>query len=162
MKHDIKIENIILLSNCRIVAFFDNKETRLYDMKSYAKDHKGYERLLDDAFFKTGAIEVGGHAVVWSTEIDCSKWAIYDNGISIPLSVEDFIEFAANEIINTKEAMEVLKCTRQNISSLVKREKLQPLKAYPKGNMFLKSDVLKRKAALESITYAKQFESLED
>ena len=38
----------------------------------------------------------------------------------------------------------MLRCTRQNIDSLVRRERLHPVKCYAKNKIFLKSDILRR------------------
>jgi len=59
---------------------------------------------------------------------------------------QELSDFLAEEIINTAEAVKILGCTRQNIDDLVKRNKLIPIKVFPRDRIFFKSDVLARKA----------------
>ncbi len=63
---------------------------------------------------------------------------LYDSGIRIPLSPADFREFVVQRVINAAEAAELLECSRQNISDLVKRNKLRPIKESEKNTLFLK------------------------
>jgi len=57
---------------------------------------------------------------------------------------QDLRKFLENEIINTAEATQILGCSRQNIDDLVRRNKLIPIKVFPRDRLFLKSDVLER------------------
>jgi hypothetical protein len=59
-------------------------------------------------------------------------------------TAEELRSFIAAEVINTSEAAEILSCSRQNIEDLIKRNKLIPIKIYPRDKLFLKSDVLQR------------------
>ena len=63
--------------------------------------------------------------------------------MTIPLSQDDFICFAKNNLLDTTECCEVLDCSRQNISYMVKRGQLEEVKANVKGNLYQKGDVLK-------------------
>lgn len=58
---------------------------------------------------------------------------------------EELIAFIADNIITSKEAAEILGCSRQNIDDLVKRNKLIPVRILPRDRLFLKEDVLDRK-----------------
>ena len=62
----------------------------------------------------------------------------------VPLTMENFRNFAAHRIINASEAAEMLGCSRQNIIDLTKRGKLHPIKTSEKSTLYLKSEVLKR------------------
>jgi len=57
---------------------------------------------------------------------------------------QDLRKFLEDEIINTAEATQILGCSRQNIDDLVRRNKLIPIKVFPRDRLFLKSDVLER------------------
>ncbi|EGO65761.1 helix-turn-helix domain-containing protein [Acetonema longum] len=57
---------------------------------------------------------------------------------------EKLIEFIQNELINTAEVMQILNCSQQNISDLIKRGDLVPVKEMPKDRLFFKTDVLER------------------
>ena len=57
---------------------------------------------------------------------------------------EELMQFIQDEIINTKEAMLILDCSRQNIANLIKRGKIVPIKEMPNDRLYLKSDILAR------------------
>jgi len=59
---------------------------------------------------------------------------------------EDLKIFIVENIINTNDVTSILKCKRQYIDKLVKKEKLSPIKIFPKDKLFLKEDVLEFKA----------------
>lgn len=65
-------------------------------------------------------------------------------------SKEELTKFIADELVNTKEAMEILGCSRQNIFDLIKRGKLIPIKEMPKDRLFFKEDIIERKAKKEA------------
>lgn len=58
---------------------------------------------------------------------------------------EELMTFIADNIITSKEAAELLGCSRQNIDDLVKRNKLIPVRVLPRDRLFFKEDVLARK-----------------
>lgn len=64
-------------------------------------------------------------------------------------SVEELKTFLQEHVVNTKEAAEILECTRQNIKRIVDNGKLLPIKEMEKDRLFLKADVLKRKEVME-------------
>ena len=59
-------------------------------------------------------------------------------------SKEELFKFLEENLINTNEATEILGCSRQNIDDLVKRNKLIPIKVFPRDRIFLKEDILSR------------------
>jgi len=65
-------------------------------------------------------------------------------------SVEELKTFLQEQVVNTKEAAEILGCTRQNIKRIVDNGKLTPIKEMEKDRLFLKADVLKRKENMKS------------
>ncbi|MCZ8518906.1 helix-turn-helix domain-containing protein [Paenibacillus caseinilyticus] len=64
-------------------------------------------------------------------------------------SREELIAFIEEEVINTTEATEILECTRQNLSDQIRRGKLKAIKNLDKDRLFLRSDVLARKAEID-------------
>ena len=51
--------------------------------------------------------------------------------------------FIQRNILDTTESGRLMGCTRQNISYLVKKNRLQPVKEEVKGNLYLKGELLK-------------------
>ena len=59
-------------------------------------------------------------------------------------SDKDLIEFIVGNIVTTREAMDMLGCSRQNIDDLIKRGKLIPVKKWDRDKLFWKSDIMNR------------------
>lgn len=59
-------------------------------------------------------------------------------------SDDELIEFIRDGLVTTREAMELMDCSRQNIDDLIKRQKLKPVKKWDRDKLFLKSDILER------------------
>ncbi|AFU18112.1 hypothetical protein MC28_G379 (plasmid) [Bacillus thuringiensis MC28] len=68
-------------------------------------------------------------------------------------SKEELIKFVNDEIVNTSEALEILECSRQNLSKLVKSGTLVPIKEMVRDKLFFKEDILNRKEQMRKKTY---------
>lgn len=137
----IKVKNVIPLSNMRLLVFFENGVIKTFDVKPIIKDFPEFETLCNIDLFNLVQVEAGGYGISWNSELDCSEGELWDNGVEIPLSFEDFVQFVKINIVNTNEATDILNCTRQNIEGMVKRGKLKPVKEYQRTKLFLKSDI---------------------
>jgi len=51
-------------------------------------------------------------------------------------------KFIASNIINTRQTIEILKCSRQYISQLIAENKITPISSHPNDQLFLKKDIL--------------------
>jgi len=63
---------------------------------------------------------------------------------------DEFIKLAQSEILTSSEVLDELQISRQALSSLVKREKLIPIKELTRDRLFLKEDVERRKEAAKT------------
>ena len=80
----------------------------------------------------------------WGNTCAISDEKLYQKGIDVPLSLNDFKSFVQNRVVGTKEATDILECSRQNIDDLVRRDKLHPVKIDAKNKLFLKTEVMRR------------------
>ncbi|MFY0127915.1 DNA-binding protein [Bacillus cytotoxicus] len=58
---------------------------------------------------------------------------------------EDLIRFINEEIVNTSEALEILGCSRQNLNKMIQKEKVNPIREFPKDRLYFKEDIFKAK-----------------
>lgn len=140
----VKVVDVVPLSDMQLLVFFEDGKIKKFDVKSIIKDYPEYEQLQNQDIFNLVRVEAGGYGISWTPDLDCSEGELYKNGLEIPLSIEDFGKFASYNILNTADVTELLNCSRQNIEDLVRRGKLHPVKTYPKGKLFLKSEVVQR------------------
>ena len=143
MEHNLK--DCVLLDAFNILCFFRNglvKKVNLEEIKGV----ENLEKVLKtNALYESGKVGSGGYCLSFNNSIDIPASVLYSAGVDVPLSVNDFMVFARSNILTTKETMDVLQCSRQNLSYLVKVNALTPVKEEKNGNLYLKGDVMKTK-----------------
>lgn len=144
-RYEKKIEDIIPLAHNGLLVFFRNGEVKRCNIDVIRNTDRFFKPILSLAeVFQRVSIQTGGYGVCWGENVVISDAELYDTGISVPLSRNDFISFLKDRVISTSEAAELLCCSRQNINDLVAREKLHPVKVEQKNKFFLKSEILQR------------------
>lgn len=140
-----KVEDVVPLQNCCLLVFFRDGMVRKCDLMEYFGQSRRFSVLLKRPDYFAGVqMQTGGYGVQWDENLSISASELYQMGIQVPLTAEEFRAFASERIINSAEAAELLGCSRQYINELVKTDKLRPIKASEKSTLFLKSEVLKR------------------
>lgn len=140
-----KIEDVVPLQNCCLLAFFRDGTIRKCDLTEYFEKTQRFSVLIKyPNYFADVQIQAGGYGVQWDENLSISDSALYKMGKRVPLTAEDFRTFASERIINAAEAAEILGCSRQYINELVRTDKLHPIKSSEKNTLFLKSEVMKR------------------
>ena len=137
----IKIANAVPLPDMQLLVFFQNGVVKKFDVKPIMKDYPEFEALKESALFQMVKVEPGGYGVSWNEDLDCSEGEIWENGVDVPLSMEDFVSFTQHEIVNTNEVADMLGCTRQNVAAAIKSGHIHPVKSYQRTKLFLRSDV---------------------
>lgn len=140
----IKVTSVIPLDNLQLLIFFENGIVKKFNVRSIINEYPEFEDLENEDLFNLVRVESGGYGISWNEYLDCSEGELWENGVEVPLSSSDFLNYAKYNVINTAEATELLGCSRQNIEDLIKRGKLHPVKSYPKGKLLLKSEVEQR------------------
>ena len=140
----IKVISVTPLTGMRLMIEFDNHIIKIFDVRQIISDHPEYAALENEDLFSLVEVEPGGYGISWTPELDASEGELWENGETLALTANDLSTFVRYNIINTIEVAEMLKCSRQNIEDLVRRKKLKPIKSFPKGYLFLKSDAVRR------------------
>ena len=140
----VKVISVTPLTNMRLLVIFDNHVVKLFDVRSIIADYPEYSDLENEDLFSLVKVEPGGYGVSWTSELDASEGELWENGVELPISAEDIAMFVHRNLINVTEVTEILRCSRQNVEDLIKRKKLKPIKSFPRGNLFLSSDIIRR------------------
>lgn len=120
-----RIEDVLPLENHCLLVFFRDGVVKKCDLQKHFEKTKTFQVLLKKPdYFQYVQIQTGGYGVAWDVNMTVSDAMLYRIGKSVPLTMEDFRNFAAHRIINASEAAEILGCSRQNIIDLTKRGKL--------------------------------------
>ena len=137
-----KVEDVVPLAHQTLLVFFRDGLVKKCEVPPL-------DALLpickNDELFRTVTVQTGGYGICWGESLTVADNALYENGQTVPLTLDDFRCFVENRIVNTAEAAELLDCSRQNIDDLIRRDKLHPVKATAKSKLFLKSELIQRK-----------------
>lgn len=140
----IKVLDVVPLNNYYLLVFFEDGITKKFNVNSLMSKYPEFKELIDIELFNSVKVEPGGYGISWNDELDCSEGELYSEGINVDIEYNDFILFVQHNLVNTREATEILNCSKQNIDDLIKRNKLKPVKSGAKYNLFLREDVCRR------------------
>ena len=141
-----KVEDVVPLLDFRLLVFFRNGEVRIVRTEAATETHPECQPyLINKDRFCSVEVQPDGYGIMWSERAVLSDRELYENGDSVPLSLEDFITFVRHRIVNTGEAGRILGCSRQNIDDLTRRGKLHPIRQDEKNKLFLRNEVIQRK-----------------
>lgn len=140
-----KVEDVIPLTGAQLLVFFRNGTLKKCDVANMAGDEARFSPVLKNPeLFKTVSVLTDGYGVRWSKTMTIGHEKLYMGGMEVPLTMEDFISFIANRVVNTNEAAEMLGCSRQNIDDLARRGSLHPIRADAKNKLYLKNEIQQR------------------
>lgn len=140
-----KIEDVVPLSNYGLLVFFRNGIVKKCALKNHLENNRRFKVLLSNHnLYNSLKVSVGGNGVCWGEELEITSEELQKIGVDVPLSLDDFLSFVKQRVINGSEARELLNCSRQNLDDLVKRDKLHPIKTSSKNKLYLKSEVEQR------------------
>ena len=140
-----RLEDAVPLSGRTLLVFFRSGETKLCELTGILQSDRRFSPLLkNDAYFAAMDIQPGGYGISWDDELVITDSELYRIGQDIPLTQDDFASYVQMRIITTAEAADMLHCSKQNISDLIRRGKLHPVRETPKSRLFLKSEISKR------------------
>jgi len=138
-----KVEDVVPLEKGMLLVFFRDGLTKKCDAKSLLRER--YQGIWNNPeLFHKVSVQVGGYGITWGEICSIPDKELYESGEVIPLSRSDFESFIKNRVVNTREAADMLDCTRQNMDDLIRRGKLTPIKTDAKNKLFYKSDIERR------------------
>ena len=133
----------MVCENHVLLCFFADGAVKKIELE-HLKDVNDISKVLrNEKLYQSCQVGTGGYSVTFNDSIDIPASVLYEKGMSIPLSRNDFLCFARNNILDTTESCVLLECSRQNLAYMVKQEQLVPVKNDMKGNLYLKGDVIK-------------------
>ena len=74
-----RIQSVEIIDDHTLLVGFDNAQKRTYDVVPLLERER-FAPLKTPAFFRSVQVERGGHAVVWSSDIDISEYELWSNG----------------------------------------------------------------------------------
>ncbi len=124
-----------------LLCFFKDKTVKKISLSDIS-DFRGVNKVIANRdLYESCSLGWGGYYVTFNDSIDIPSWLLYEKGRMIDISYEDFITFIGKNIVDTTKACELLECTRQNLSYLVKQHNIEPVMTGVNGNLYLKSQI---------------------
>lgn len=137
------IKECVVLDQNTLLCFFEDNTTRKIVLDELA-GIDGVEKICRNQMLqKSCRIGTGGYCITFNNSIDIPAAVLYRTGILISLELKDFVTFINSNVLDTTDSCNILECSRQNLSYLVKQEQLNPIRYDVKGNLYLKGSVLK-------------------
>lgn len=136
------IVECVLLEDYTILCFFADETIKKIELKNLKEINDMEKVIRNEYVYQSGKVGTGGYFITFNDSIDIPADILHDEGIAIPLSMKDFKAFVKKNILDTTESCNMLQCSRQNISYMVSRGQLVPVKEEVRGNLYLKGDVL--------------------
>ncbi len=140
-----RLSDACALSGFRIAAGFRNGRNVICDMGPILGDRREFGRVCSDKdVFMRMLVQPGGHGVRWGDSLFVSSAELASTGELTPFGTADLKAAASQLLCDTAEAATLLGCSRQNVSDLVRRGRLTPVKASSHTMLFMRSDILER------------------
>lgn len=126
----------------QLVCLFKNDEVKKADLSLLCEQRKDISYVLENkTLLDTLKIGPGGYSIIFNDSIEIEVCDLRRIGQTLPLRYNDFLRFINRNIVDTTQACEMLQCSRQNLSYLVKEEKIKPTIRGTKENLYLKGDI---------------------
>ena len=142
-KFNKHVNIVSLIGDDSLIVIFNDGVIKKYYFNEIINEKDVHNIVNNNLLFYLEE-DTGGYGIRWLNNIKVSYDELYEKGTLLPLVKSELECFIKDQIINTKDATEILNCSRQNIDDLVKREKIKPIKEWKKNKIFFKSDLLKR------------------
>lgn len=138
------ISECFLTEDRQVLCLFRDNTVRKVDLSRLADHNRDVLHILkNDALLNSVKVGVGGYSISFNDTIDISAAAVREAGILLPITANDMLGFVRTNLVDTTTACDMLQCSRQNLSYLIKTKKLTPVKCGEKENLYTKGAVEK-------------------
>ena len=132
-----------ILEKRKLLCIFADDTVKKINLSRLA-GMKDIDKIIsNDPLFVSCKVGAGGYFITFNNSIDISAETLYKEGDKITLTGSELLSFARNSFADTTEACDILDCSRQNLSYMIKQGYIAPIKEDVKGNLFLKGDIIK-------------------
>ena len=128
----------------QLVCLFYDDVVKKIELMKLVKQYKELSYVLKNReLLDSVSVGCGGYSIVFDDSIEIQVSDLRRVGQTIPLTAGDFYNFVCRNVIDTTKTCDMLQCSRQNLSYLVKEKKITPIICGTKENLYLKGGVEK-------------------
>lgn len=128
----------------QLICLFKDDIVKKVNLSLLVEQYKDLSYVLKDReLLDSVKVGVGGYSVIFNDSIEVQTSDLRANGLSFPLTSKDFYNFVRRNVVDATGACDILQCSRQNLSYLVKEKKIQPIIYGTKEKLYLKGEIEK-------------------
>lgn len=132
--------------NSGVVCLFGDNTARIVFLEKLMDKYKDVGHILRRReLFESVQVGVGGYSIIFNEAIEIAASDLRKVGELLPLSTNDFFRFVQKNVVDTTTACMMIECSRQNLSYLVKENKLNPILHGTKENLYTKGELTRIK-----------------
>ena len=135
----------VAIQENRLLCFFADEKVKIVQLSALHQLESVKKVMKNTLLYESCTVGTGGYSVTFNNSIDIPSAVLYETGEEIPLSRRDFISFVQKNVVDTTECCDILACTRQNLSYMMKNKQIEGVKENVRGNLFFKGDVVRNK-----------------
>lgn len=126
----------------QLICLFKDGIVKKADLSRLVGEYPEITYVLKNADLLDGVrTGTGGYSILFQDCIEIPAVKLREIGQTLPLSSEDFEKFVSRNVVDASKTCEMLQCSRQNLSYLVKEEKLHPMIYGAKENLYLRGEI---------------------
>ena len=128
----------------QLICLFKDGVVKKVDLMLLLEPYKDLSYVLKNRMLLDSMeIGAGGYSIIFNNSIEIQTADLRRTGLSLPLTSKDFYNFVRRNVMDTTKTCDILQCSRQNLSYLVKEEKIKPIINGTKENLYLKGEIEK-------------------
>lgn len=138
------VTECFLSEGTNLICFFRDNSVRKIDLQNLVGTNGKMEWILrNEQVMQSVKVGVGGYSIVFNDSVEIGKQILLEKGIRLGVTAQDFLCFVQKNLLDSTETCERLQCTKQNLTYLIKKKKLQPVHAGLQENLFSRGNVEK-------------------
>ncbi len=139
----LNLLDTMVLDGNKILSFFADNSVKIIDLNDFLDISDVSKVISNRMLFESCMAGSGGYYLTFNDSIDIPAAVLYERGETVPFGFDIFLKYVRKNIVDTSECCDLLDCSRQNLSYLVKQNRLTPVKENVKGNLYVKGDVIR-------------------
>lgn len=129
----------------QIVCLFKDDIVKKVEISLLLEQYKDISYVLKNrTLLDSVKVGAGGYSIIFNDSIEIQTSDLRRIGQTLPLTSKDFYNFVRRNVLDTTKTCDMLQCSRQNLSYLVKEEKIKPIIYGTKENLYLKGEIEKK------------------
>ena len=105
----------------QLICLFKDGVVKKVDLMLLLEPYKDLSYVLKNRMLLDSMeIGAGGYSIIFNNSIEIQTADLRRTGLSLPLTSKDFYNFVRRNVMDTTKTCDMLQCSRQNLSYLVK------------------------------------------